>query len=164
MPVEKSGVHITGADSGWPTGNVAAEPPHTKPGNGVDTLHDATSVANHAVQDASSVDEQQTVTRNGTVTGGTFKLGLVIDGEKQVTAALTGAGTLTAAAVQSALEALPGVDGGDVTVTGATGGPFTLTFAGGRFADQDVPALTVEQSAVTGGGNIAIATTVPGVA
>ena len=36
----------------------------------------------------------------------------------------------TAASVQSALEALPGVGAGKVTVTGAAGGPYTVVIDG----------------------------------
>lgn len=62
--------------------------------------------------------------------------------------------TGTAAQLQAALEALPGIEPGDVVVAGSAGGPFTVTF-GGLLADTNVPALT--------GTNATIATTTPGV-
>ena len=88
-------------------------------------------------------DDQQRCGVNGTnevetltidATGGTFTLDL--DG--QVTSAI--AFDATAAAVDSALEALPVLGAGDVTVTGAAGGPYTITFTG-AFAKTDVDEL-----------------------
>lgn len=48
---EKSGVHLTAADSGWPTGNVAVEPDFTKDGTGADPHPDAVSVAAGLITD-----------------------------------------------------------------------------------------------------------------
>lgn len=47
--VEKSGVHLTGADSGWPVG--ADTEPHAKDGTGTDVAENALSVADHVVTD-----------------------------------------------------------------------------------------------------------------
>lgn len=164
MPVEKSGVHLTGADSGWPVG-AASEPPYRKAGNGTDVAgHDALSAAGHAIHDAAGVAEQQTITQSGTGVGGTFQLGVTIDGEKQDTAAIAAGAALTAATVQSAIEKLTAIHGGDVTVTGATGGPFTITFHG-QFSEQDVPQVTVDNKALTGTTpNVVAATATPGAA
>lgn len=49
--IEKSGVHITGVDSGWPTG-AASEPLHVKNGNGTDGQPKAQSVAANLITDA----------------------------------------------------------------------------------------------------------------
>jgi hypothetical protein len=52
MAVEKSGVHITSADSGWPVGDTAVEPPYTKDGTGTDdeALPEALSVAGGVIE------------------------------------------------------------------------------------------------------------------
>lgn len=60
----------------------------------------------------------------------------------------------TAAAVRSALEALPNLDAGDVTVTGT--GPWTVTFVG---VGGDVPQMSIDASGTTGGtGSVATLT------
>lgn len=66
--VEKSGVHITGADSGWPVGNTSVEPPHTKAGDGTDPFPDATAVAAGKITDKGK-DEVQKVTVTGEAGG-----------------------------------------------------------------------------------------------
>lgn len=102
--------------------------------------------------------EVQTLTKTGTITSGTIILGL--DGF------LTAATNVTsnAAAWQTALEALPNIEPGDVIVTG---GPFTsatplvVTFSG-NYAGRNVSLLTVDNSAIVGGGTVAAAETTPG--
>lgn len=99
--------------------------------------------------------EVQTVTITGSPTGGTFTLTV----EGGTTAAI--AYNASAATVQAALEALAGVDPGDITVTGADGGPYTLTFnAGGG----NVAQITASGASLTGGTSpsVAIATTTAG--
>lgn len=105
------------------------------------------------------VNEVQTVTITGTPTGGTFTL--TLDGE--TTAAI--AYNATAAAVQSALEALSNVAAGDLTVSGSAGGPYTVTFAG-AYSATNVPALTASGASLTGGTSpgVTIATPTAGVA
>ncbi|UQE73840.1 hypothetical protein MYK68_13985 [Gordonia sp. PP30] len=58
-----------------------------------------------------------------TLDGGVTAYTVTVDG--QTTASI---GTKTAAALRSALEALPNVGAGNVTVTGSSGGPLTATF------------------------------------
>jgi hypothetical protein len=91
---------------------------------------------------AGRTSEVQTVTITGGPTGGTFTL--TFDGA--TTAAI--AYNASAAAVQSALEALPSINAGDVTVTGT--GPYTVTF-GGDLAGTDVAAMTASGANLTGG-------------
>ena len=101
-----------------------------------------------------SPSEVQTLTVDAT--GGTFTL--TFDGE--TTAAIAEAAT--AAAVQTALEALSNINPGDVTVTGAAGGPWTITFAG-QYTGTNVPAMTTGAGSLTGGAQTAvIATTTAG--
>jgi hypothetical protein len=73
----------------------------------------------------SSVNEVQTITITGTPTGGTF----VLDFGGQPTTDL--AYNATAAAVQTALQALSTIGAGNATVTGTPAGtPYVVTFAG----------------------------------
>jgi hypothetical protein len=101
-------------------------------------------------------NEVQTLTVTGAPTGGTF----TITWSGQTTAAI--AYNATAAAVQTALEALSNIAPGDVVVTGAAGGPWTLTW-GGTQLGENVAAPTTTES-FTGGTtpDITIATTTAG--
>jgi hypothetical protein len=101
------------------------------------------------------VAEVQTVTVTGAPTGGTFTLTY----EGGTTGGI--AYNATAAAVQAALEALSGVDPGDITVTGNDGGPYTLTFGGGG---GNVAQLTASGASLTGGTtpSVTVATTTQG--
>ncbi len=101
--------------------------------------------------------EVQTATITGGPTGGTFTLTY----NSETTAAI--AYNATAAAVQSALYALPNVNAGDLTVTGNAGGPYTITF-GGSLAGQNVAAITASGAGLTGGSTpgVTMATTTAG--
>jgi hypothetical protein len=105
---------------------------------------------------AALTNEVQTLTVIGGPTGGTFTI--TFDG--QTTAAI--AHNATAAAVQTALEALSNVNPGDIAVTGNAGGPWTLTF-GGQYLGENVAQVTTTE-AFTGGTSpdITIATTTAG--
>lgn len=100
-------------------------------------------------------NEVQSLNTTGTPTGGTFTLTF----QGQTTAAI--AYNAAAAAVQSALLALSNLDSGDVVAAGGAVGtaPVTLTF-GGRFAAGDVPKITANGAALTGGTNPAAVITV----
>lgn len=111
-----------------------------------------------SVTSGSGTSEQQTVTINGAPTGGTFRLsylGLFTSGLNPT--------TLTAAQLVTALTGLASIGASNVTATGSTGGPFTVTFAA-ALANQNVPLLGVDYSALTGGTSptVVVATTVPG--
>ena len=57
MPTpEKSGVHLTGVDSGWPVASTA-EPAPRKDGTGVNELDHATLVEDNEVFDESDEEE-----------------------------------------------------------------------------------------------------------
>ncbi|MEU6979578.1 hypothetical protein [Streptomyces sp. NPDC046371] len=105
---------------------------------------------------AAVTNEVQSVTVTGAPTGGTFTLTY----SGQTTAAI--AYNATAAAVQSALEALSNVNPGDIVVTGNAGGPYTLTF-GGQYLGDNVAQLTATAS-LTGGTTpgVTVATTTGG--
>lgn len=150
---EKSGVHLTGADSGWPVGD-ASEPGHVKNGTGTDGLPKASAVAGGFITDAGT-DEIQSVKIQAT--GGTSKWTFET---KQTAAIAFGA---SKAEVQAALEKLSTVKKGDVTVTGGPGDelgtkPYVVTFAG-RYADKNVGSITVDATALTGGEHKATVTT-----
>lgn len=106
---------------------------------------------------AGRASEVQTVTITGGPTGGTFTL--TVGGE--TTAGI--AHNATAAAAQSALEALPSISAGDITVIGATGGPYTLAF-GASMAGRNVAAVTASGTGLTGGTTpaVTVATTTAG--
>lgn len=93
---------------------------------------------------ASRTSEVQSINL-GAATAGTITIGF----EGETTAAI--AYNATAAAVQSALDALSNVDPGDITVTGGPlPGTVTLSF-GGRYSGRDVAAVTVTPTGLTGG-------------
>lgn len=103
-------------------------------------------------------NEAQTVTITGTPTGGSFTL--TFNGETTGTIVFNA----TAAAVQTALEALVGIEVGDVTVTGGPGPgtPYVVTFIG-YYAGTNVAQMTAAHT-FTGGTapNVAVTTTTPG--
>ncbi len=101
-----------------------------------------------------NASEAQTVTITGGPTGGTVTLTLA----GQTTAAIPY--NATAAAVQTALEALSNVNVGDVTVTGGPGPatPWVVTF-GGQYAGENMPEMTASGASLTGGTSPAIAVT-----
>jgi hypothetical protein len=103
---------------------------------------------------AGQASEAQTVTITGSPAGGTFTLTY----SSETTAGI--AYNATAAAVQSALEALPSLSAGDVTVTGGPGPgtPYVVTF-GGRLAGQNVAQMTTSGAGLTGGTTPASAVT-----
>ena len=113
------------------------------------------SIGNNDVIDVGT-NEVQTLTEGTPMTAGTYTLTF----RGQTTSAL--AYNATAAATQTALEALGTIGTGNVTVTG---GPLdtalvTITF-GGQLAGQDVPVLSSTQTSLT--GTFSHATTTPGV-
>ncbi|MDW8267412.1 MAG: autotransporter-associated beta strand repeat-containing protein, partial [Gemmataceae bacterium] len=79
-------------------------------------------------------NEVGTITLSG-ATGGTFQIGF----NGATTGAL--AFNATAAAVQSALEALTTIGAGNVAVTGSAGGPYTVTFQGALGSANQSPLL-----------------------
>jgi len=130
---ERSGIHVTGHDSGWPVGGSAEGGPK-KDGSGKDDLPEVTAVQKGVVV---SDEETQQATVTGEA-GTTFKLTL----SGQTTSALA-KGTATAAEVKAALEALSNVAPGDVAVEGPAGGPWLIRFLeGGAFDGDNVPAIT----------------------
>jgi hypothetical protein len=101
--------------------------------------------------------ERQTITKSGTVTGGTFTL--TFNGE--TTAAI--AYDAIASAIQTALEGVFGIEPGDVVVGGGpiSTTPATIDFKG-LYAGEDVALMTVDSSSLTGGGTYGIAQTTAG--
>lgn len=114
----------------------------------------------YAVDRAVGTDEVQRATISGTPTGGNFTL--TFNGQTTANIAYNA----TAAAVQTALQALSTVGAGNVTVTGGPGPgtPYTFTFTN-DLGQANQPALTATAS-FTGGTSpaIAITTITPGTA
>ncbi|MFH1302325.1 MAG: hypothetical protein ABIK07_14790 [Planctomycetota bacterium] len=88
-------------------------------------------------------NEIQTITLLGSPTGGSFTL----DFDGQVTGNI--ALDASAATLQTALEALPNIDPGDVSVSGADGGPWTVEFQG-NLSDTDVALLLADDTLLEG--------------
>jgi hypothetical protein len=151
---EKSGVHLTGADSGWPVGGTS-EPGAKKDGTGSDPHSRAASVAGNTFE----VNERQQIVVDAT--GGTYKLKF----EGQTTTALSALATATD--VQNALIALSNIGVGDVAVTGGPGSaggksPYYVTFQG-ALKEKDVAAIEVVEEVTTGGaGTVTVTTTTGG--
>lgn len=105
---------------------------------------------------SSAVNEVQTLTATGTVSGGSYTLALA-DG----TSLGSYAHNATASTIQAGINAVLGA--GQITVGGGAfpGTPLTFTFSG-SFAGTNVPLITVTSS-VTGGGSIAMSETTAGV-
>ena len=131
---ERSGIHVTGKDSGWPVGGPG-EPDPKKDGTGNDDLPKVTSVEKGVVH---SDEETQRVSDTGGDAGTTLTLTFA----GQTTAALN-RDTATAAQVKTALEALSNIAPGDIDVTGAAGGPWTIRFLeDGAHGDDNVAEIT----------------------
>jgi hypothetical protein len=151
---EKSGVHLTGADSGWPVASSGENQPH-KDGTGADPFVKASEVADNVIE----VSERQSVAVKGT--SGTYTLTY----SGQTTAAIDF--DETPENVQAALVALSNLAPGDVVVSGGVGNaagdsPYYLTF-GGTLADTDVAEVTATDVDLAGTGHgVTIATVSPG--
>lgn len=95
-------------------------------------------------------------------TGGFMKLTMpVFEDAPEQTAKISG--VATAAVVQAAVDALPGLNPGDVVVSGGPGNeagstPYIFTF-GGRLTDTDVAVIVVDATELTGGEHKATVTT-----
>ena len=151
---EKSGVHLTGADSGWPVAS-AAEPGPRKDGTGADPHSRADAVAGGVFE----VNERQRIVVDAT--GGDYKLKFGAN----TTAAI--AATATAKALREALEAIASIGAGNVDVTGGPGNaggtlPYYVTFKG-ALKGQNVALIEVVEEATTGGaGTVTVTTTTEG--
>lgn len=112
--------------------------------------------------DEAGVNEVQTISDSGTVSGGTFTLTFRGDTTDDL------AYNATAATVEAALLALDsiGTDGEGNDNVNVTGGPLpgdtVVTFQNG-LGTEDVPALTVDNTDITGGGTLVVAETTKGV-
>jgi hypothetical protein len=121
-------------------------------------IYPAGQALGHADFGQAARNEVQTVTVAGT--GGTFRLGL-FGAVQEVTGAL--AFNITSAALQAALEALPGIGAGNVLVTGGPGAtaPLVVTFSG-QLAARPMPTLSVYSNSVTGGAGPSVVRTTSG--
>lgn len=114
-----------------------------------------------------AANEVQTITRNGTVSGGTFTIGLSYQGRTGTTEAIqwdaSTADILAALTKKSGSANAMGkiIKPGDIVVGGAWGSAITLTW-GGRYANANMPEVTTVDTSLTGGGSLDVATTTPG--
>ncbi len=128
-------------------------------GNGSSlTGGDATTVAvAETVAGVNNVNEVQSITVSGTVSGGTYTV--TFNGE--TTAAI--AWNAAIADIELNMESLDNIPQGECTVGGGAlpATPVTLTFSGTLAGAQ--PEITVNSSSLTGGGSYVVATDTPGV-
>lgn len=113
----------------------------------------------------SNTNDVQTITVNGSPTGGTSTLTFTDNaGTSANTNPITcGPSLPTAATVQSALLALPNIGSSNVAVTGSNGGPFACTFQQSLGA-QLLPLMGHTDSLIGGSSpNLSITHTTPGV-
>lgn len=105
-------------------------------------------------------DEVQTLTRTGTITAGSFKITVALEGMTAQTSAIPF--DATAAQVEAALTAarMKWIEPGDIEVTGDWTGGIVLTFSG-RLAKADIPLVTIDSTGLTG-GTVGAAQTTPG--
>lgn len=114
-----------------------------------------------------AASEVQTLTRNGTVSGGTFTISLTVEGKTGTTEAIaydaSNATILAALLKKSGSANAMGklLKSGDVTVSGTWGTAISLTF-GGRYANANMPAVTTDDTNLTGGGDLTVGTSTPG--
>lgn len=104
------------------------------------------------LQTQTTTSEVQSVTEGGS---GLTSFTLTFSG--QTTGAIVAAAT--AAALQTALEALSNVDPGDVAVTGSASGPWNVAY-GGQYAGVNVPQMTATPTG--GSGTVTVATVTAG--
>lgn len=106
----------------------------------------------HILDPALVTSEVQSVKVDGT--GGTFQL--IYEGDKTAKVAFN----VSAAALKTALEDLPGIPNGAITVTGGPGNsggttPYLVTF-GGDLAEQDIDLLGDEDELTGGGADVTV--------
>ena len=101
-------------------------------------------------------NEVQTLTRSGTVSGGTFKSSLTLEGRTGTTKPIAWNATnaqILAALTDAAATIGKIIQAGDVAVSGNWTTGIVLTF-GGRLQKANLPNLTVDNTSVTGGGSV----------
>lgn len=101
-------------------------------------------------------NETQTISRTGTVSGGTFTITATLEGRSVTTAPI--AFDATNEEIEAALthSRMLFIQPGDVAVTGTWGTSLTVTF-GGRLANANMPLMTSNSTNITGGGSVDIA-------
>ncbi|HEX8289827.1 MAG TPA: hypothetical protein VF556_17730 [Pyrinomonadaceae bacterium] len=109
-------------------------------------------------------NEVQTLSRTGDVTGGTFTISLSLEGRSGSTKPI--AYNATTAQILAAITGALGTLGkviqpGDVTIGGSWGAGITLTFAR-RLRNANIPLVTINNAAITGGGTVTAAQTTAG--
>jgi len=111
------------------------------------------------VKGVTGVNEVQSITKDGTVSGGTFTVSFGGDTTPAI------AYDATAGEIELNLETLDSIPQGECTVAGGpiSTDPVTLTFSG-TLGKQNLAEITVASGSLTGGGTYEPATDTPGVA
>jgi hypothetical protein len=117
-----------------------------------------------AAPTGSPADEVKTLTRSGTVSGGTFTVTFTLEGRTGVSEAIPyncSTSALQAALYNPAKSIGRLIKRGDVVVTGDWTTGMICTF-GGRLAKANLPVFTIGNGSITGGGTVVSAETVDG--
>lgn len=120
-----------------------------------------------AAPTGATTNEVQTLTKTGTVTGGTFTISLTHEGKTGLTEPI--AYNASNAVILAALLKKTGtatamgklIKSGDVSLGGLITTALTLTFTG-RFAASNMAQVVIDDALITGGGTIEETTTTPG--
>ena len=114
-----------------------------------------------AAASGTPADEAQTLTRGGTVSGGTFRINMTLEGRTVQTKDI--AWDASTAAIQAALTTsrMFFIHSGDVVVTGTWGTAMTLTF-GNRLGNANLPAVTITNNLTGSSPVINVAQATPG--
>jgi hypothetical protein len=152
-PDSPEAVQVPDADQ-YPTANATQLDPLSQ--------HQSEAPSDAQDPDETDVNEVQTISDSGTVSGGTFTL----EFQGDTTADLDW--DSTAAEVQAALVALNsvGTDGEGNPNVAVSGGPLpadTVVTFQNDLGSEDVEILTVDNTAITGGGTLVVAETTKGV-
>lgn len=155
---------VTGSSPKWTvtfTGNLAAQDVGMISGNGSSLTGGQTDDVNvtETTAGVDGVNEVQAITKNGTVTSGTFTITFGGDTTPAI------AYDATAAVIELNLETLDSIPQGECTVAGGpiSSTPVSLTFSG-SLGKTDLAQITVDSGSLVGGGTYDPSTTTPGVA
>lgn len=106
-------------------------------------------------------DEVQTLTRTGTVSGGTFKINLTLEGRTVQTKDIAWNASNSEILAALTTSRMFFIHPGDVAVTGSWGTAITLTF-GSRLGKANLPAVTITNNLTGSTPGISVAQITPG--
>jgi hypothetical protein len=137
---------------------------YDKPTPQILARHGAYFLGTAAAPTGTPANEVKTLTRSGTVSGGTFTITFSLEGRTGVTEAIAYDASTSAlqAALYNAAKSIGRlIKKGDVVVTGDWTTGMICTF-GGRLAHADLPVFTIGNGSITGGGSVVSTETTAG--